>query len=215
MVSKVLDAKSIPEGGMLYTTRYLGTLAGELSGMYQAKNLNTIIMANKVLMDKGYLCDIDVDNPAKTYNYEFKEALQHVCEMTGLQGRWQTIGNTPHVVCDCGHNVGAWREISRQLESIQCAQMHIVFGMVEDKDVEGVIGLLLQKARYYFTKPSNKRAMDENRLQAMAAQHGIKGETYPTVAEAYRFAMRNAAHDDFVFVGGSCYLVADLLKNCI
>lgn len=212
---QVLKATQLPEGGMIYHTRNLGVLTGELCGSYQAKNMNTIILANKVLMEKGYLCDIDFDRPSENYTFELKEAILHVCEMTGLQGRWQTVKNVPRVVCDCGHNVGAWTEISRQLESIECKQLHIVIGMVADKDVEGVASLLPKNALYYFTKPSCKRALDPHELRATASAHGINGATFDNVEEAYKAALHNAAHNDFVFVGGSCYLVADFLKNCI
>ena len=91
--------------------------------------------------------------------------------------------------------------------------MHIVFGMVDDKDIDGVLELLPKAATYYFTKADNHRAVGETKLQQQAARHGLNGMAYPTVAKAYKAALRAAAHDDFIFIGGSSYVVGDLLKT--
>lgn len=93
--------------------------------------------------------------------------------------------------------------------------MHIIFGMVEDKDVNSVLKLLPKNALYYFVKPNNKRGMDENEIRLKAEDHGIHGISYLSLTEAYKAAMHNAGQNDFVFIGGSNYLVADFLENCI
>jgi len=93
--------------------------------------------------------------------------------------------------------------------------MHIVFGAVEDKDVDGMMALLPKNAIYYFTKANNHRAISENVLKMLGQQLGLSGESYPTVADAYESASNAAQKDDFVFIGGSSYVVADFLKNCI
>jgi dihydrofolate synthase/folylpolyglutamate synthase len=92
--------------------------------------------------------------------------------------------------------------------------MHIVFGMVDDKDVDGVLELLPKQARFYFTKADSHRAINEQKLQALARTHGIEGIAYPTVVQAYQAALAQAAPDDLVFVGGSSYVVGDFLKSC-
>ena len=141
--------------------------------------------------------------------------MKNVASLTGLMGRWQIIGQTPKVVCDTGHNVAGWQYLSRQLAIVPCKQMHIVFGMVDDKDINGVLELLPKQAIYYFTKPNSHRAFNEHSIQALAANHGLTGKTYSTVHEAYKAAMENVDRDDFVFIGGSSYVVGDFLKTCI
>ena len=144
-----------------------------------------------------------------------REAFEHVCELTGLQGRWQTIKETPLTICDTGHNLEGWKYLSEQLSSVSCQHMHIVFGMVEDKDFEGVMALLPKSATYYFTKANNKRAISENILMLYAQGLGLQGECYSDVTSAYQAAKEAATEKDFVFIGGSSYVVADFLKNCI
>ena len=130
-------------------------------------------------------------------------------------GRWQTVNQTPKVVCDTGHNVGGWQYLSRQLESVLCQQMHIVFGMVDDKDIDKVLDLLPKHAKFYFTKAQTKRALNETVVQRKAKEHGIEGMAYSTVNEAYKAAYQSASDNDFIFVGGSSYVVGDFLKDCI
>ena len=136
----------------------------------------------------------------------------HVTTLTGLQGRWQTLKTSPRIVCDTGHNVAGWEYLSRQLAAVKCRQMHIIFGMVDDKDIEGVIRLLPKQANYYFTKADNKRAVPEARLLLLANKYGLQGNAFETVAEAYEIVKNVAAADDFIFVGGSTYIVSDFMS---
>ena len=145
---------------------------------------------------------------------EMSEAISHVVEKTGLMGRWQIVRQSPKVICDTGHNVGGWQYISKQLQMTPCRQMHIVFGMVDDKDVDGVLELLPKRAKFYFTKADSHRAINEQKLQTLARTHGIEGIAYSTVVQAYQAALSQAAPDDLVFVGGSSYVVGDFLKSC-
>ncbi len=210
----VVSAEFKPEGGIRYTTRIFGQIDGDLGGIYQPKNLNTLMPVLKVLTDKGYLARFEEPDNLAKFLYELKEGLGHVAEKTGLTGRWQVVRpSAPKVVCDTGHNVGGWQHLSQQLQQVQCRQMHIVFGMVDDKDIDGVLELLPKTATYYFTKADNHRAVGETKLQQQAARHGLNGMAYPTVAKAYKAALRAAAHDDFIFIGGSSYVVGDLLKT--
>ena len=119
----------------------------------------------------------------------------------------------PHVVCDTGHNLAGWEYLSRQLKNVKCRDMHIVFGMVDDKDVDGVMKLLPANATYYYTRANNKRAIPEEKLLEKGNAIGLRGKAYPTVEKAYKAAMEVASRNDFVFVGGSSYVVADFLKK--
>ena len=210
--NEVISAECIPGGGMLYHTRNNGDLHGDLSGSYQEKNMNTSLAAVYQLVRSGYLCECQKPHNQEKSRKEMLYAINHVAEMTGLMGRWQVMQQNPKVVCDTGHNVGGWQYLSKQLEQQQCQQMHIIFGMVSDKDVNSVLELLPKNAIFYFTKADNHRAINETDLQHLAAQHGLKGESYPSVHEAYTQCMKNALRDDFIFVGGSSYVVGDFLK---
>ena len=128
-------------------------------------------------------------------------------------GRWQRLQNRPTVICDTGHNVGGWEYLSRQLKAQVCRQLRIVFGMVDDKDLDSVLALLPQEARYYFTQAKTHRAIPSGTVKEKAIQRGLAGESYADVPSAYRAALSDANPEDFVFVGGSSYVVADLLTS--
>ena len=201
--------------GLTYQTENYGILEGELSGNYQEKNTNTILCAVKELEKMGYLYPVSSRPDYICQNKEVRESFKRVCELTGLQGRWQTIKESPLTICDTGHNLDGWKYLSEQLKTVSCQHMYIVFGMVDDKDFEGVMALLPKTATYYFTKASNKRAVSENVLKIYAQGLGLQGESYPDVVSAYQAAQDAADEKDFVFIGGSSYVVADFLKNCI
>ena len=142
-------------------------------------------------------------------------AFKNVTKITGLMARWQTVRENPRVICDTGHNPGAWEYLSQQLQNMNCQNLRIIFGMVEDKDVYNVMALLPKNATYFFTKGSTKRAFPETSLKIFGDQFGLKGECYPTVVEAYQAAMQGATSEDVIFIGGSTYIVADFLKTRI
>ncbi len=212
---EVISATINPKGGMHYVTQHLGSYDGDLGGMYQWKNLNTALYALRELTKQGYLAYCEKEENQKKCTLELQNALGNVASLTGLLGRWQVVHRSPMVVCDTGHNVGGWQYISEQLRNIKCRKMHIVFGMVNDKDVQGVMELLPKDAVYNFTEPHSKRALASGTLQRLASKLGLKGYAYPTVREAYQAAMAAAEVDDFVFVGGSSYVVGDFLKTCL
>ena len=211
---EVLYTEPQADGHMQYMTRHLGGLSGDLGGIYQGKNLNTVLTVLNILRDKGFIHYGTNDDQSQWQCPELKEALQHVTEMTGLMGRWQIIRKNPLVVCDTGHNVGGWQYLSLQLQQTSCRHRHIVFGMVDDKDIDGVLKLLPKDATYYFTKADSHRALPVDVLQTKAAGYKLKGLTYPTVEQAYRAAIAVAQPDDLVFVGGSSYVVGDFLRTC-
>lgn len=175
----------------------------ELKGLYQQKNLRTILCAVSHLVQLGY--HISGQNICL--------GLNKVCENTGLQGRWQTIQTNPTVVCDTGHNVGGITYIAEQLDSQKCKNLRIVFGMVGDKDVNSVLALMPKCAIYYFTQASVKRAMPHSEIKYIAQRHGLRGKSFPTVGEAFEAAMKEADQDDFIFIGGSTFVVADFIAQ--
>ena len=200
---------------MIYDTRSYGKVTGELFGNYQARNANTILCAIRQLENAGYMYRFTDDSKAPAKGQEIRIGFKKVCEITGLQGRWQEVSQAPMVVCDTGHNTAGWEYLSRQLNEVTCHKMYIVFGMVEDKDVDGVMALLPKHATYFFTKAKSKRALSEHVLLIMGQQLGLQGGAYSTVEEAYSAAMSLAGERDFVFIGGSSYVVAAFLKNCV
>ena len=201
--------------GIRYTTAHYGLVYGELQGFCQEKNANTILTACRILEDEGYMYRFADDDNSETKGQEVAKGFKSVCEITGLRGRWQTVSESPRVICDTGHNVGGWQYISRQLSQVECRKMHIIFGLVDDKDMDGIMELLPKDAIYHFTKADTKRAVSENVLKIIGEQRGLYGESFPSVAEAWQNARKSCASDDFIFVGGSSYVVADFFKNCI
>lgn len=201
--------------GMEYHTKTFGILSGDLSGNYQAKNTNTILCAVRQLETLGYLHSTNCNTEKNCQNREVWEGFRNVCGLTGLQGRWQKVCDMPLTICDTGHNPAGWEYLRQQIEALACKHKHIVFGIVEDKDVEGILSLLPKNAMYYFTKPNNKRGLSENVLKMYAQNFGLEGDSYPNVQVAYQHARNAAENDDLVFIGGSSYVVADFLKNCI
>lgn len=187
-----------------YNTLHYGAFDGELMGECQVKNTNTILCACNILKNT-----FDITNEDIIYGFT------HVGESTGLRGRWQILQHNPTVVCDTGHNTGGWLYLGRQLKEITSKynQVHIVFGMASDKDVDHVMCQLPTKAHYYWTRASVHRAMDEHEVAELGKKHELKGEMFDNVPQAYEQALQNANKNDFVYVGGSCFVVADLLKH--
>ena len=196
------DARQNADGTWTYQTSDYPDLQGELGGYYQLKNTNTLLSAIRQLKQAGYsISEANV-----------REGFAHVCSLTGLMGRWQKLGSNPTIVCDTGHNTGGIRYIVEQLRNQTYDTLHIVIGMVNDKDISGVLAMLPKEARYYFTQASVQRALPADKVKELAASHGLKGESYPDVATALKAAQSEATEKDFIFVGGSSFIVADLLS---
>ena len=174
----------------------------ELKGLYQQKNKQTILCAVNCLKDVFTIPEEAI-----------KKGMAHVCELTGLTGRWQTLQTRPLVICDTGHNVGGWQYLAEQIKAQTCKTLRIVFGMVDDKDINTVMQLLPKQAVYYFTQASSHRAIPVHKVQETATAHQLEGTTFSNVKDAYQQALSDAHPDDFIFVGGSSYLVADLLTD--
>ena len=199
----VINSSVNAEGKRIYQTKDYTDLVGELGGICQEKNANTLMSAIHVLQSTGY--QIKEEN--------VREGFGHVCQLTGLMGRWQRIQENPVVICDTGHNKGGIQYIVEQLSMQKYNQLHIVIGMVNDKDISGVLALLPKHATYYFTNASVSRALPATEVQRLAEANGLSGNTYSSVNEAYNAALSSACPDDFIFVGGSTFIVADLLSN--
>lgn len=175
----------------------------ELKGLYQLKNTRTLLTALPLLQQAGY----------RISEADIRSGFAHVCELTGLMGRWQKLQDSPTLVCDTGHNTGGMRYIVEQLRQQPCRQLHIVIGMVNDKDIHGVLALLPREACYYFTQASVKRALPAEELYRLATAAGLHGTCHPDVPTAVRAAQEKSHPEDFIFVGGSNFIVADLLAN--
>lgn len=188
-------------GFRIYKTLHWNEIKGELGGLCQEKNTATILAAVDELQKAGYA--IRPENVCMGF--------ENVCELTGLRGRWQQTGTSPLVVCDTGHNTGGIAYIAAQLLNLNARQLHVIIGMVNDKDIRGVLRLLPQSATYYFTKASVKRALDEHKLQELAREEGLEGSAWENVACAWKVARQNAKAEDAIFIGGSTFIVADFL----
>ena len=197
----VTSSSPMADGGRRYYLSNNSTLVGELSGDYQERNMNTILCACNILKQMNIIKNDDV----------IAKGLTNICKNTGLLGRWQTIQNNPTVVCDTGHNVGGWNYLAPQIKRQQCNQLRIVFGMVDDKDINSVMYLLPKNAIYYWTQAESKRAIKAERVAEIAIKHDLRGEIFDNVEVAYTKALQDSNKDDFVFVGGSSYIDADLL----
>ncbi len=189
--------------GIRYTSKTLGVFHGELGGEYQIKNTATIISAISELKKTGIsICTENII-----------DGFKNVSKSTGLMGRWQTINNKPLTICDTGHNIAGISYIVNQLKNYSdklC--LRIVFGMVNDKDINGVLQIMPKDAEYYFCQAQVKRAKNSEELKACAEKYGLNGKTFVTVGEAYEKAIEESDENDMVFVGGSSFVVADLLS---
>nr|WP_311490414.1 folylpolyglutamate synthase/dihydrofolate synthase family protein [uncultured Alloprevotella sp.] len=185
----------------VYNTTIYGEIFGALTGDCQDKNTNTILTA---------ITHLDCFKiPLQAILRGFAE----VCETTGLMGRWQYIQKNPTVVCDTGHNMGGWKYLGERLTKISQEQtLKIVFGMANDKDIDGVLEILPKTAQYYWAHASVDRALTESQLEGIAAKYALRGKKFTTVEAAYKQALLEASANDFIFVGGSNFVVSDLLS---
>jgi dihydrofolate synthase/folylpolyglutamate synthase len=139
------------------------------------------------------------------------KGFAHVTTLTGLMGRWQQLQSSPKIICDIAHNAHGLRYVADQLTSEEYNKLHIVFGMANDKDLGSVLEIMPAEARYYFTKASVERALNEKALQLEAASYGLQGDIFQSVADAVNAAKENAGEHDLIFIGGSSFVVADAL----
>ena len=172
----------------------------DLQGVYQTKNLLTVLEACSILQQKGWKLDNDA----------IQQGLKHTKKITGLHGRWEVIHTSPLVVMDVAHNADGIRQLVQQAELISHDQLHIIIGMVKDKDIDRVLSLLPKTANYYFTKAKIPRALPENELMEKAGKLKLKGDSFPDVNEALEFALQHTHPDDLIIICGSVFLVGEV-----
>ncbi len=173
----------------------------DLKGIYQVKNLKTVLSAVEILRAMDYLL-------TDTY---LQKALKNVTGLTGLLGRWQTLRTNPLTICDTGHNPEGITEVLKNIELTGYSQLHFVIGMVNDKDISKILAMLPPDAIYYFCKPDIPRGLNAGELRLQALSAGLNGEVYPSVRGAFVAAQAAAAANDLVFVGGSTFVVAEVV----
>jgi dihydrofolate synthase/folylpolyglutamate synthase len=173
----------------------------DLTGTYQLKNLLGVLNLLGFIEKSGFM--IEPENVHK--------ALQQVVKLTGLQGRWQTLGEKPLIIADSGHNEDGIKQVLNNLETLQYDELHFVFGAVNDKDITKILSLLPKTARYYFVRAAIPRAMDEQELKKSAAAFKLYGSAYASVAEGLQAAKKAASKSDLILIGGSTFVVADAL----
>jgi dihydrofolate synthase/folylpolyglutamate synthase len=191
------------DGSWFFETADYGILNGELCGPAQKLNAQTVLAALRILSNFG----IQIRIPA------VRKAFSEVTQMTGLMGRWQEIHAAPKIVCDVGHNTGAWKATYKSLinETIQHEQVHVIIGISKDKDIDGILSLIPQNTVIYVTQAQSERALPVEELAKKGEALGLKGKSFKTVREAVSEAIKNASAKDFIFIGGSTFVVAETL----
>ncbi|MCZ4225611.1 bifunctional folylpolyglutamate synthase/dihydrofolate synthase [Pedobacter rhodius] len=177
-------------------------LKSDLTGLYQPKNIVTVLKSLEVLSTQTEI---------KIAQQAIYQGLKQVKKFTGLQGRWQTLSKQPLVICDTGHNEAGITEVIKNIEQTPYEKLHIVFGMVKDKDITKVLSLMPKNADYYFCKPDIERGLAANELQEQAAVFRLKGSGFNSVKEAKTAALKQAGINDLIFIGGSTFVVAEAL----
>jgi len=175
----------------------------DLTGSYQLKNIKTVLSVVEELRRQGFLISDD----------QVATALKQVKKLTGLHGRWEILNREPLTICDTGHNPEGIAEVLKSIAQVEYDHLHIVMGMVNDKDLSKVLNMLPKDAAYYFCKPDIPRGLEAKSLKQQAASFGLLGEAYPSVIDAFCVAQKNAGNNDLVFVGGSTFVVAEVILN--
>jgi dihydrofolate synthase/folylpolyglutamate synthase len=177
------------------------TLNSPLGGIYQQNNFKTVLVACEQLQNLGFI---------KSF-ISIKLGFENVVKNTGLMGRWQILSTAPTIICDTGHNVNGIEYIVEQIGMQQFEKLHMVIGMVKDKDITKILKLLPQNAFYYWCKAQLPRALNEVELQEKAKEFGLIGSAFDTVANAVKAAKLNAQTNDLIFIGGSTFVVAEAI----
>lgn len=195
---------SAVEGGWRVVDRNGNDFRVPLAGDYQIKNIRTVATAISRLRETGVeLSDEAVAN-----------GLSHADSLTGLRGRWQRVNDKPVVICDTGHNVAGLKESLLSLRRrYGSRRLRFVIGFVNDKDVSHIVDLFPEDADYYFAQASVPRALPSGEVRNLFETRGLRGKSYPNVETAYRAALNDASDNDVVYVGGSTFIVADLLAS--
>jgi dihydrofolate synthase/folylpolyglutamate synthase len=173
----------------------------DLKGSYQRYNIKTVVQSVEVLRYAGF----------KISQSQLKKGLLNVSNTTGLQGRWQVLGYDPKIICDTAHNKEGLTYIMQQLKTETFSKLHIVFGVVNDKDLSSIIPLLPRNATYYLCKPDVQRGLEAEALETIFKENKLIGDAYNSVKEALNNAKSSANQDDLIYVGGSTFVVAEII----
>ncbi|MEO6851057.1 MAG: cyanophycin synthetase, partial [Mucilaginibacter sp.] len=168
---------------------------------YQLKNVKTVLSAVYELRLQGFLITDE----------HIKEALAHVKTLTGLHGRWEILSQNPLTICDTGHNPEGITEVLKNIENVPYQKLHFVIGVVNDKDISKILAMLPSDAIYYFCKPDIPRGLDAESLRLKAESFDLHGNAYSSVKAAFETAQQRAAENDLVFIGGSTFVVGEVL----
>ena len=179
---------------------FLPRLELSLGGNYQQCNVLGVLQVLALLQQQGY----------RISEAHIRQGLSQVNTLTGFKGRWQVLAQRPLTICDTGHNEDGVKQVVEQLLSLQAPRVHVVFGMVQDKDVGPILQLLPTSFTYYFTQASLPRALPVGELQQLAGGFGLQGRAFPEVNAALAAARQAAGPDDVIFIGGSTFVVAEL-----
>jgi len=199
---EVISARHTANVLQLETNNY-GIINCELTGDYQVENANTVLTALNLLKRLKYRIKDDA----------VKQGFATVIETTGLMGRWMTVGDNPRVICDSAHNPAGFEVAMKQLKNEPRERLHMILGFMADKDVTSMLKLVPNEATYYFTQAQTSRSMTAARLKKEAAKCGMTGDTYNNVSEALNAARSMAGDKDLIYVGGSMYVLAELLQS--
>ncbi len=174
----------------------------DLMGTYQLENLQTALAAIEMLKTNNYF---------NLQTTSIQQGLSRVVKSTGILGRWQIIDKNPVTICDTAHNREGLQYVVKQIQNLRYRQLRMVFGMVDDKDASSVLSLLPDRATYYFCKPSVPRGMDAKKLASEASFWGLQGNIYDSVSDAWKAARKDASAYDMIYIGGSTFVVAEVL----
>ena len=190
-------SSSIYYADQLITTSY----KSDLKGSYQEKNMRTVLQTIRILQKQNW----------KISQSNIEKGLEQVVKKTGLKGRWQILKEDPKVICDTAHNKEGLVYVMKQLQEENYNALHIVFGVVNDKDLDSIIALLPKKATYYFCKPNIPRGKNAEELFTYFKEKNYVGNVYNSVNEAYKQALIQAEKNDVIYVGGSTFVVAEII----
>jgi len=173
----------------------------DLTGIYQLKNVQTVLSAINELRRQGF----------QVTDEHIKTALRQVKTLTGLHGRWEILNKSPLTICDTGHNPEGIREVLKNITAVSYKRLHFVIGVVNDKDISQILSMLPKDALYYFCRPDIPRGLDAEVLKQKAESFGLRGQLYSSVKHALEAAQKNATENDLVFIGGSTFVVAEVV----
>ena len=173
----------------------------DLKGNYQKENINTVVTSILEMQRKGWNITLN----------DITKGLLNTIKNTGLLGRWQTLNEKPLIICDIGHNEDAIKSNFRQIKQTPHKNLHIIFGIVNDKNTDSILNLLPKHAKYYFCKPNIQRGLDQHILKKLAKEKRLNGEAFTSTKNALKEAKKQANCHDLIFIGGSTFVVAEVI----